>query len=272
MPNLNLVVPSVIASWPYLSQWCRHVLPSLTGHLGPRRLVAIGILFRIDLRVPVYIEIREIGRLVVEYKGQVGKRRDPKCWCIRRRACHWFHEKKDKENGKKETRKKRKTPEHTKSGSHSPSQVPNNWSLAVPETIKSFAKSIQPILSKPHINGLPVVWLIPAMTGVTKNGPNRFSYKLVETRLAIVWGEIDRSSRSRYMLTLYRNRSDTVATSVARPVSPKNTSSPYLKILGKLLDTVRACMPSRRSHAMATQPLPTMATQAPPSVEREERE
>jgi hypothetical protein len=30
------------------------------------------------------------------------------------------------------------------------------------------------------------------------------------------------------------------------------------------LDTVRACMPRRRSQAIATQSLPTMATQAPP--------
>ena len=55
-------------------------------------------------------------------------------------------------------------------------------------------------------------------------------------------------------------------TSVANPVRPRYTS-PYEKILGKLLDTVRACSPSRRSQAMATQSLPTMATQAPPSVQ-----
>lgn len=35
--------------------------------------------------------------------------------------------------------------------------------------------------------------------------------------------------------------------------------------LGKLLETVRAWRPRRRSQAMATQFLPAMATQAPPS-------
>ena len=34
-----------------------------------------------------------------------------------------------------------------RSGSHSPSHVPKSWSLAVPETMKSFAKSMQPIES-----------------------------------------------------------------------------------------------------------------------------
>lgn len=45
----------------------------------------------------------------------------------------------------------------TRSGSHRPSQVPNSWSLAVPDTIKSLAKSMHPILSKPQMNGFPVV-------------------------------------------------------------------------------------------------------------------
>ncbi|KAF9773412.1 hypothetical protein IL306_008792, partial [Fusarium sp. DS 682] len=62
-----------------------------------------------------------------------------------------------------------------------------------------------------------------------------------------------------------RKRSLTVLTSVAKPVRPRKTS-PYWKILGKLFDTVRAWRPRRRSHAMATQSFPTMATQAPPSV------
>lgn len=53
-------------------------------------------------------------------------------------------------------------------------------------------------------------------------------------------------------------------TSVASPVRPRYTS-PYGKILGKLLETVRDERPSRRSQAIATQSLPTMATQAPPS-------
>ena len=53
-------------------------------------------------------------------------------------------------------------------------------------------------------------------------------------------------------------------TSVARPVRPRKTS-PYWKIFGKLLETVRDCRPRRRSQAMATLSLPTMATQAPPS-------
>ena len=38
------------------------------------------------------------------------------------------------------------------------------------------------------------------------------------------------------------------------------------KILEKLLLIVRFCIPRRRSQAMATQFLPVMATQAPPSV------
>lgn len=91
---------------------------------------------------------------------------------------------------------------HTRLGSHKPSQVPNNCSLAVPLTMKSLAKSIQPMLSKPQINGFPVVWLIPASTGLTKNGPKRFSYSDELTKLAKVCGAIWRSSRSRYMLTL----------------------------------------------------------------------
>ena len=65
-----------------------------------------------------------------------------------------------------------------RSGSQRPSQVPKSWSLAVPETMKSLAKSMQPIESKlyhgqdpfqttlyislvystyPQINGSPVV-------------------------------------------------------------------------------------------------------------------
>jgi hypothetical protein len=39
-----------------------------------------------------------------------------------------------------------------------------------------------------------------------------------------------------------------------------------------LFDTVRACSPSLRSHAMATQSLPAMATQAPPSTKGHQHE
>lgn len=48
-----------------------------------------------------------------------------------------------------------------------------------------------------------------------------------------------------------------VVTSVARPVRPRY-ASPYEKILGKLLETVRACMPNLKSQPMATQSLPTL--------------
>jgi len=50
-----------------------------------------------------------------------------------------------------------------------------------------------------------------------------------------------------------------VVTSVASPVSPRY-ASPYEKILGKLLETVRACIPSLRSQPIATQSLPTLFT------------
>lgn len=126
------------------------------------------------------------------------------------------------------------------------------------------------MLSNPQINGAPVLGSNPATTGLTKNGPKRRSYSELLTRLAKVRGAIARSSRSRYILVLYRKRSETVATSVASPVRPRNTCSPYWKTLGKLLETVRACTPRRRSQAMATQSLPTMATQAPPFIEKGE--
>lgn len=58
------------------------------------------------------------------------------------------------------------------------------------------------MLSNPQMNGFPEVELMPAMTGLTKNGPNRFSYSDELTRLASVWGAMLRSSRRRYMLTL----------------------------------------------------------------------
>jgi len=51
---------------------------------------------------------------------------------------------------------------------------------------------------------------------------------------------------------------------VARPVRASQEASPKLKILGKLLERVRACWPRRRSQAMATQSLPIIARAAPP--------
>lgn len=36
----------------------------------------------------------------------------------------------------------------SRSGSHRPSQVPKSWSEAVPATMKSLARSMQPMLSK----------------------------------------------------------------------------------------------------------------------------
>lgn len=40
-------------------------------------------------------------------------------------------------------------------GSHRPSHVPKSWSLAVPETMKSFAKSMQPIESNLYHHQYP---------------------------------------------------------------------------------------------------------------------
>ena len=43
--------------------------------------------------------------------------------------------------------------------------------------------------------------------------------------------------------------------------------SPMGKILGKSVDMVMACWPSRKSHAMPTQSLPARATMEPPLIE-----
>lgn len=111
-----------------------------------------------------------------------------------------------------------------RSGSQRPSQVPKSWSEAVPETMKSLAKSMHPMLSNldgpyhqycqksslliscsnayPQMNGFPDVPSIPATTGLTNHGPNRRSYRLLLTRFENVLGLMSRSSRRRYMLTL----------------------------------------------------------------------
>src|SRR5258708_2143816 len=66
--------------------------------------------------------------------------------------------------------------QHTRSGSHKDSAVPNNLSLAVPATTKSFGRVKHPIRSVPAMKGLlPSEGLdSPAIIGSTKYGPNLF--------------------------------------------------------------------------------------------------
>ncbi|KAH3680591.1 hypothetical protein WICPIJ_008211 [Wickerhamomyces pijperi] len=79
--------------------------------------------------------------------------------------------------------------------------------------MKSLAKSIQPIKSKPQMKGLDVIEFIPATTGPMKYGPNLFSYKVEETRLANVSGSMDLSSLSLNKFVLYLKTSFNVMAS-----------------------------------------------------------
>ena len=123
---------------------------------------------------------------------------------------------------------------------------------------------------------------MPATIGLIKYGLKRFSYNVDDTRCASVFGSIGRSSLNRYMLVLNRNnsflkcrvsirnriREYRVWTSVANPERPRNTFSPIGKILGKSVETVIACCPSRKSHAIPTQSFPMRATIEPPLIEK----
>lgn len=60
------------------------------------------------------------------------------------------------------------SPRRTRSGSHRFSHMPKSCSVAVPLTMKSLAKSMQPMLSKPQMKGCPVLGSRPATTGLTK--------------------------------------------------------------------------------------------------------
>uniref|UniRef100_A0A336LQZ2 CSON010852 protein n=1 Tax=Culicoides sonorensis TaxID=179676 RepID=A0A336LQZ2_CULSO len=86
----------------------------------------------------------------------------------------------------------------SKSGFHNVSHMPNNCSAQVPATTKSFGISAHPIKSMVQIKGSNVFGVNPAITGSTKYGPNRLSYKKLDNIAANTFGSITRFSRTSY--------------------------------------------------------------------------